>query len=134
MLQSILVKAFDLKGDFSICYRILDVPDHEVYLPLLSDWDLDAAFLKYFIFVIFYLVGVPIYLLYFRAHNISLSTCTEPCLCLRIDLKSFEECSDEWEVRQNVPVITQFRSCPANQEVKSSPRLHGIFNQVKTST
>lgn len=47
ILQSILVKAFDLKGDFSICYRILDVPDHEVYLPLLSDWDLDAAFLKY---------------------------------------------------------------------------------------
>lgn len=46
VLQSILAKAFDLKGDFTICYRILDVSGHEVYAPLLSDWDLDAAFLK----------------------------------------------------------------------------------------
>lgn len=46
VLQSILAKAFDLKGDFTICYRLLDVSGHEVYAPLLSDWDLDAAFLK----------------------------------------------------------------------------------------
>lgn len=49
MLQSILAKAFDLKGDFAICYRLYDVSGHEIYMPLLSDWDLDAAFLKYVI-------------------------------------------------------------------------------------
>lgn len=47
VLQSILVKAFDLKGDFTTCYRITDAFGQETYLPLLSDWDLDAAFLKY---------------------------------------------------------------------------------------
>ncbi|XP_049822790.1 uncharacterized protein LOC109605404 isoform X2 [Aethina tumida] len=73
-------------------------------MPLLSDWDLDAAFLK--------------------SHNMSVVNNSEPCLCLRVDLKPFEEYSDEWHVRQNVP---QIRS---NQEVKSSPRLQGIFNQV----
>jgi hypothetical protein len=46
VLQSILAKAFDLKGDFAICYRLFDVNGHETYMPLLSDWDLDAAFLK----------------------------------------------------------------------------------------
>lgn len=47
VLQSILAKAFDLKGEFTICYRVEDVNNRETYLPLLSDWDLDAAFLKY---------------------------------------------------------------------------------------
>lgn len=47
MLQSILAKAFDLKGDFAICYRAYDITGQEVYMRLLSDWDLDAAFLKY---------------------------------------------------------------------------------------
>lgn len=46
VLQSILAKAFDLKGEFTICYRVYDVTGHETYMPLLSDWDLDAAFLK----------------------------------------------------------------------------------------
>lgn len=55
---------------------------------------------------------------------------SEPCLCLRIDLKSFEECSDDWELKQNVPIITQIRTS-SGQEAKASPRLHGIFNQVK---
>lgn len=47
VLQSILAKAFDLKGDFAICYRAYDITGQEVYMRLLSDWDLDAAFLKY---------------------------------------------------------------------------------------
>lgn len=46
VLQSILAKAFDLKGDFAICYRIDDGFDNGIYMPLVSDWDLDAAFLK----------------------------------------------------------------------------------------
>ncbi|XP_017780993.1 PREDICTED: TBC1 domain family member 25 isoform X1 [Nicrophorus vespilloides] len=110
VLQSILGKAFDIKGEFTICYRLFDANGHETYMPLLSDWDLDAAFIK--------------------EHNISLQTNTEPCLCLRVDLKTFEECTDEWELKpNNVPIITQIRN--ANSEtVKSSPRLHGIFNQV----
>lgn len=46
VLQSILIKAFDIKSDFNLTYRTLDDIGQEIYLPLLSDWDLDAAFLK----------------------------------------------------------------------------------------
>ncbi|KAJ8952288.1 hypothetical protein NQ318_007456 [Aromia moschata] len=109
VLQSILAKAFDLKGDFTICYRVYDVNGHETYMPLLSDWDLDVAFLK--------------------AHNTSVATNSEPCLCLRVDLKPFEECSDDWDLKQNLPIITQIRTA-TSQEAKPSPRLHGIFNQM----
>lgn len=109
VLHSILGKAFDMKGDFTIYYRQVDSAGNETFSPLLSDWDLDAAFLK--------------------AHNASLHNNSEPCLCLRVDLKTFEECVDEWEPKNaNVPIITQIRN--ANSEVKASPRLHGIFNQV----
>lgn len=60
----------------------------------------------------------------------SVATNTEPCLCLRVDLKPFEECSDDWELKQNVPIIAQFRTT-TSQEAKPAPRLHGIINQVK---
>lgn len=46
VLQSILVKAFDIKSDFTLSYRSVDDYGQEIHLPLLSDWDLDAAFLK----------------------------------------------------------------------------------------
>nr|XP_022918784.1 uncharacterized protein LOC111427750 [Onthophagus taurus] len=104
VLQSILAKAFDLKGEFAISYKAQDVNCCETYMPLLTDWELESAFIK--------------------AHNSSMVTATEPCLCLRVDLKSFEECPDEWEVK--TPIITQIRL----QENKTAPRLHGIFNQV----
>ncbi|KAL3280662.1 hypothetical protein HHI36_003900 [Cryptolaemus montrouzieri] len=111
VLQSILAKAFDLKGDFAICYRIVDGFGNETYMPLLSDWDLDAAFLK--------------------AHNISLISKSEPCLCLRVDLKPFEECSDDWEVRQPIAAYSPAKPLVPFQEIKQPPaRLHGIFNQV----
>ncbi|KAF5287114.1 hypothetical protein FQR65_LT12337 [Abscondita terminalis] len=109
VLQSILGKAFDIKGDFAISYRLYDVHGNETYMPLLSDWELDAAFLK--------------------AYNLSLASSSEPCLCLKVDLKPFEESSDDWEVRNNVPVINQIRMGVA-QEAKPAPRLHGIINQV----
>ncbi|CAH1117480.1 unnamed protein product [Phaedon cochleariae] len=109
VLQSILAKAFDLKGDFTISFRLYDVNGCETYMPILSDWDLEAAFLK--------------------AHNTSVTTNTEPCLCLCVDLKPFEECPDDWEIKQNLPIITQIRTI-TSQEAKPSPRLHGIFNQV----
>ncbi|CAH1108579.1 unnamed protein product [Psylliodes chrysocephalus] len=109
VLQSILAKAFDLKGDFTVCFRIYDINGYETYMPILSDWDLDAAFLK--------------------AHNVSVATNTEPCLSLRVDLKPFEESSDDWDIKQNLPIITQIRTA-TSQEAKPAPRLHGIFNQV----
>lgn len=129
VLQSILAKAFDLKGEFTICYRVEDVNNREIYLPLLSDWDLDAAFLKCVKIIIEISRRIQLCLYkYFRAHNSSTNN-TEPCLCLQVDLKSFEECSDEWDPRTTVPMITQFKS--VGQEAKSAPRLHGIFNQVR---
>ncbi|XP_030759588.1 TBC1 domain family member 25 isoform X2 [Sitophilus oryzae] len=109
VLQSILAKAFDLKGDFAISYRAYDVTGKEVYMRLLSDWDLDAAFLK--------------------AHNTSVATNAEPCLCLRVDLKSFEEQVDDWEQRQTVSIVTQIRTV-SSQEAKPASRLHGVFNQM----
>lgn len=66
-----------------------------------------------------------------RAHNTSVVTGSEPCLCLRVDMKPFEESSDDWDVPSTVSVITQFRTGTA-QEVKPSQRLPGlIMNQVR---
>ncbi|CAG9769065.1 unnamed protein product [Ceutorhynchus assimilis] len=109
VLQSILAKAFDLKGDFAICYRAYDITGQEVYMRLISDWDLDAAFLK--------------------AYNTSAAINQEPCLCLRVDLKLFEEQIEDWEQKQNVSIIAQIRT-PTSQEAKPSSRFHGMFNQV----
>lgn len=46
VLVSLLAKAFEIKGNFTVCYKVLDDYGQETYLPLLSDWDLDAAFLS----------------------------------------------------------------------------------------
>lgn len=46
VLYSILAKAFDIKTDFAISYRTKDPHGHEIYLAVVSDWDLDAAFLR----------------------------------------------------------------------------------------
>ncbi|XP_030560511.1 uncharacterized protein LOC115762449 [Drosophila novamexicana] len=69
VLYSLLAKAFDIKSDFSIKYKAFDPAGNEIYLAVLSDWDLDAAFL--------------------RIHNISIQTASEPCLMLQIDVKPF---------------------------------------------
>ncbi|XP_037949174.1 uncharacterized protein LOC119680435 [Teleopsis dalmanni] len=76
VLYSLLAKAFDIKSDFSIKYKAYDPAGNETYLSVLSDWDLDAAFL--------------------RIHNISIQTATEPCLMLQIDVKPFTEVKD-WD-------------------------------------
>ncbi|XP_061397219.1 uncharacterized protein LOC133332864 [Musca vetustissima] len=76
VLYSLLAKAFDIKSDFSIKYKAYDPAGNEIYLAVLSDWDLDAAFL--------------------RIHNISIQTSTEPCLMLQIDIKPFTEVKD-WD-------------------------------------
>lgn len=46
VLFSILAKAFELNTDFTISYRTLDANGQDVYVAVLSDWDLDAAFLR----------------------------------------------------------------------------------------
>lgn len=48
VLYSILAKAFDIKTDFSLSYKAIDPNGADVYLAVLSDWDLDAAFLRFF--------------------------------------------------------------------------------------
>lgn len=80
VLYSILAKAFDLKTDFGISYKTLDVLNKEIYLPVLSDWDLEASFL--------------------RAHNQSITSASEPCLNLRVDIKPFAEAPD-WDSTSN---------------------------------
>lgn len=81
MLYSLLAKAFDIKSDFSIKYKAFDPAGNEIYLSVLSDWDLDAAFL--------------------RIHNLSIQTATEPCLMLQIDIKPFTEVR-EWDIDATV--------------------------------
>lgn len=46
VLYSILAKAFDVKYDFTISYKALDPAGAELFLVVLSDFDLDAAFLR----------------------------------------------------------------------------------------
>ncbi|GAB0094059.1 uncharacterized protein DMENIID0001_092800 [Sergentomyia squamirostris] len=84
VLYSILAKAFDLKTDFTISYKAIDPNGQEIYLSVLSDWDLDAAFL--------------------RAHNYSISTSSEPCLNLRVDIKPFSEAPD-WDSSGGLGVL-----------------------------
>ncbi|XP_018300242.1 TBC1 domain family member 25 isoform X2 [Mycetomoellerius zeteki] len=72
VLQSILIKAFDIKGEFTVLYRAIDDYGSETYLFLLSDWDLDAAFIS----------------------------ASEPYLYLQVNLKPFGEtgdCECYWE-------------------------------------
>ncbi|CAL1264889.1 unnamed protein product [Larinioides sclopetarius] len=70
VLQSLLARAFDIKGEFSISYFARDEEGKDTYLSLLSDWDLDAAFLG----------------------------SSDPCLQLKVDLKPFEEGLEDWDV------------------------------------
>lgn len=46
VLFSILAKAFELRTDFAISQRELDAGGRETFAAVLSDWDLDAAFLR----------------------------------------------------------------------------------------
>lgn len=45
-LHSLISRAFDIKSDFLIQYRFEDPTGQEIFLQLLSDWDLEAAFDK----------------------------------------------------------------------------------------
>ncbi|XP_063358331.1 uncharacterized protein LOC134647897 isoform X2 [Cydia amplana] len=117
VLQSILVKAFDIKSDFTLSYRTADDYGQEIFLPLLSDWDLDAAFLK--------------------AHNIAQTQRSEPCVQLRVDMKPFAEASEDWEPpglspapREPPPTVAPAPHQPEKQEVPTG--FQGLFmNQVE---
>ncbi|CAG4998389.1 unnamed protein product [Parnassius apollo] len=121
VLQSILVKAFDIKSDFTLSFRTLDDYGQEIYLPLLSDWDLDAAFLK--------------------AHNIALTQRSEPCVQLKVDMKPFAEASEDWEPPSSPSPVTnqtgkeQPTVCPASQQIEKQESQTGfqglIMNQVE---
>ncbi|XP_064632249.1 TBC1 domain family member 25-like isoform X2 [Lineus longissimus] len=60
----------DYNMNFTISYLSKDDHGREVYTSLLSDWDLDAAFLS----------------------------ASDPCLRLKVDLKPFEEGLDDWDI------------------------------------
>ncbi|XP_071961108.1 uncharacterized protein [Antedon mediterranea] len=71
MLHNLLSQAFQLQGDFTISYLSRDEKGVEVYLSLLSDWDLDAAFLS----------------------------ASDPVLKLKVDARPFEGPGlDDWDV------------------------------------
>lgn len=79
MLQSILARAFDIQSDFTISYLSED-NGQEVYLTMLSDWDMDAAF----------------------------QNASDPCLRLKVDLKPFDESLEDWDFVTPVE-IPQYR-------------------------
>uniref|UniRef100_A0A1B0EZQ1 Uncharacterized protein n=1 Tax=Phlebotomus papatasi TaxID=29031 RepID=A0A1B0EZQ1_PHLPP len=101
VLYSILAKAFDLKTDFTISYKAIDPNGQEIYLSVLSDWDLDAAFL--------------------RAHNYSISTSAEPCLNLRVDIKPFSEAPD-WDSSSNSGLLNAPKENMLNQSLGAGQR------------
>ncbi|XP_071809913.1 TBC1 domain family member 25-like [Asterias amurensis] len=72
MLQLLLMQAFQLKSEFTISYSSRDDQAREIYLSLLSDWDLDSAIL----------------------------TSSDPCLRLKVDAKPFEGPGilEDWDV------------------------------------
>ncbi|XP_022098594.1 TBC1 domain family member 25-like [Acanthaster planci] len=72
MLQLLLMQAFQLKSEFTISYASRDDQAREVYLSMLSDWDLDSAIL----------------------------TSSDPCLRLKVDAKPFDGPGllEDWDV------------------------------------
>ncbi|KAG7273369.1 hypothetical protein CRUP_022912 [Coryphaenoides rupestris] len=81
VLQHILIRAFDLNGkrNFGISYLSRDRSGGEMYLSLLSDWDLDAAF----------------------------ASAAKPYLQLKIDIKPSEDSPvmEEWDIISPKDVI-----------------------------
>ncbi|WAR25371.1 TBC25-like protein [Mya arenaria] len=79
MLQNLLAKAFDIQSDFTISYASQD-GGQDVYLSMLSDWDMDAAF----------------------------QNASDPCLKLKVDLKPFDDALEDWDIIAPVE-IPQYR-------------------------
>ncbi|XP_011504997.1 PREDICTED: TBC1 domain family member 25 [Ceratosolen solmsi marchali] len=97
VLQSLLIKAFDIKGEFTVSYRAVDEYGAEAYYFIVSDWDLDAAFFD----------------------------ASEPYLYLQVNLKPFgetSECESDWE--QNIQHVA---TRPELGFAYKTPRLPGII-------
>lgn len=101
VLQDLLARAFDIHGEFTVSYLARDDEGGDAYLGLLSDWDLDAAFLS----------------------------SSEPCLKLKVELKPFEDGLEEWDVvtpadlsRAEPQVKSSFTGAIINQMEKTLSR------------
>ncbi|KAL8602471.1 hypothetical protein ACOMHN_065184 [Nucella lapillus] len=72
MLHGILDKAFEFKrdSDYTLNYAARDIRGQKIYLSMLSDWDMDAAF----------------------------QSAAEPCLSLRMDVKPSDQELEDWDV------------------------------------
>lgn len=72
-------------------YRFEDPSGQEIFLQLLSDWDLEAAFERFFKFFCncFFFFSMVCANFYIRA--------ADPCLCLRIDPIPLEHI-EEWDL------------------------------------
>ncbi|XP_054859955.1 TBC1 domain family member 25 [Eublepharis macularius] len=82
VLQHILIRAFDLNGkkNFGICYLGRDKQGQEIYLSLMSDWDLGVAF----------------------------ASASKPYLQLKIDIKPSEDSPllEDWDIISPKDVIS----------------------------
>ncbi|XP_061187762.1 uncharacterized protein LOC133195824 [Saccostrea echinata] len=76
MLQHIIASAFNIRGDFTMSYLVRDDYGQEIYLSMLSDWDMDAA----------------------------IQSASDPCLQLKVDARPFEEGLDDWDIIAPVDV------------------------------
>jgi len=70
ILRSLVSRAFDIQSDFLIQYRFEEQSGQEIFLHLISDWDLEAAF----------------------------DRAADPYLCLRIDPIPLEQTVEEWDL------------------------------------
>uniref|UniRef100_A0A8D9F3G5 TBC1 domain family member 25 n=1 Tax=Cacopsylla melanoneura TaxID=428564 RepID=A0A8D9F3G5_9HEMI len=103
VLFSLLAKAFDVKKEFSICYRVIDDTGQETFLPLLSDYELDAAI-----------------------HDAS-----DPCLCLRIDFVDTFSSGMDQDVAECIQPETSL-SLMSFTQTKVPLKLQGLIkNQVE---
>ncbi|XP_037076236.1 LOW QUALITY PROTEIN: TBC1 domain family member 25-like [Pollicipes pollicipes] len=107
ILRCLLSRAFELKGEFAITYMAIDDFGEETFLALLSDWDLDAAFLS----------------------------ASDPYLNLRLEVRPFDV-SGGWEPEAGLD-LTQLRKPSAELRPLPAPgRLLGlgsVLNQVQNT-
>lgn len=111
VLRNLLIRAFDIKSNFSISYLSTDDRGVDIYLSMLSDWDLEAA----------------------------ISTSCKPYLCLKVELRNTDKGLEEWDsihksdsinkaISKTIPGGTVF-----NNFFKSISKVLGIKNDDLSS-
>ncbi|ESN95106.1 hypothetical protein HELRODRAFT_87093 [Helobdella robusta] len=107
ILQCLLIRAFNIKSDFTISYLATDDDGSDVYLSMLSDWDLDAA----------------------------IFSSSTPYLCLKVDLKPYESgIDDDWDVIKSPDSIPPSSSSSSLSTTSSSSTTTMIFTLPTTTT